>query len=107
MVGLLLVAAGLTFGQQEIRGATESYRGLIVREIRLEYPGGPAPEASRELVELLPGEPYRPESVRRSIQQLFSLGVFSDIKVEAFPAGDPAEEKREVVVVFRLFPRLE
>jgi outer membrane protein assembly complex protein YaeT len=104
MVGPLLLAAGITFGQEAIQGATESYRGLLVQEIRLEYPGGPAPEASRELVELRRGEPYRPEAVRRSIQQLFSLGVFSDIKVEAFPAG---EEKREVVVVFRLFPRLE
>jgi outer membrane protein assembly factor BamA len=52
----------------------------------------------------VPGETYHPEAVRRSIQQLFSLGVFSDIKVEAFPAGD---ERNEVSVLFRLFPRLE
>jgi outer membrane protein assembly complex protein YaeT len=42
--------------------------------------------------------------VRRSIQQIFSLGVFSDIKVEAFPAGPAGEE---VSVVFHLFPRVE
>ncbi|MGH9391422.1 MAG: POTRA domain-containing protein, partial [Vicinamibacteria bacterium] len=69
--------------------------------------GGPPPEASRELIELSPGEPYRPEAVRRSIQQLFSLGVFSDIKVEASPARDTNGESREVSVLFRLFPRLE
>ncbi len=94
----------LALGQDAAPGATESYRGRIIREVRLEHPGGPPPEASRELIELSPGEPYRPEAVRRSIQQLFSLGVFSDIKVEASPAGDNG---REVEVLFRLFPRLE
>ncbi len=104
MLASLLFVAGLAVGQEAAQSATESYRGWTVREIRLEHPGGPAPEASRELIELLPGEPYRPEAVRRSIQQLFTLGVFSDIKVEAFPAGDAS---REVEVLFRLFPRLE
>ncbi len=99
----LLLAVGLALGQEVAPGATESYRGRIIREVRLEHPGGPAPEASRELIELSPGTPYRPEAVRRSIQQLFSLGVFSDIKVEAAPAGDGTE----VSVLFRLFPRME
>jgi outer membrane protein assembly complex protein YaeT len=103
MTALLVLLVGLTFGQHAAPGATESYRGLIIREVRLEHPGGPAPEASRELIELAPGDPYRPEAVRRSIQQLFSLGVFSDIKVEAAPAGDGSG----VSVLFRLFPRLE
>jgi outer membrane protein assembly complex protein YaeT len=94
-----LVALG--FGQEVPPGASESYRGRIVREVRLEHPGGPVPEASRALIELAVGEPYRPEAVRRSIQQLFSLGAFSDIKVEAFPAGE------ELSVLFRLFPRLD
>ncbi len=104
MLSTLVLAAGVALGQDAAPSATESYRGWIVREIRLEHPGGAPPEASRELIEVLPGEPYRPEAVRRSIQQLFSLGVFSDIKVEAFPAGDAS---REVEVLFRLFPRLE
>ncbi len=101
---LLPLAFGLALAQEAAPGATESYRGRIIREVRLEHPGGPPPEASRELIELAPGEPYRPEAVRRSIQQLFSLGLFSDIKVEALPAGI---EDREVSVLFRLFPRLE
>ncbi len=101
---MLWLVVGLALGQEEWTRATESYRGRIVREVRLEQPDGSPPEASRELVELNPGEPYRPEAVRRSIQQLFSLGVFSDVKVEAFPAGAAGEE---VGVVFRLFPRVE
>ena len=104
MTPLLMLLVGLTFGRQVAPGATESYRGRIIREVLLDHPGGPAPEASRELIELSPGERYRPEAVRRSIQQLFSLGVFSDIKVDAAPAGDDGSE---VTVLFRLFPRLE
>ncbi|HLE70585.1 MAG TPA: POTRA domain-containing protein, partial [Vicinamibacteria bacterium] len=104
MTALLVLVVGLASGQEAAPGATESYRGRVIREVRLEHPGGPPPEAVRELIELSPGEPYRPEAVRRSIQQLFSLGVFSDIKVEAAPAGDNG---REVEVLFRLFPRLE
>ncbi|MGH9337051.1 MAG: POTRA domain-containing protein, partial [Vicinamibacteria bacterium] len=96
---VLALAIGGRAAAQE--SATETYRGRILREVRIEPVGGPAPEASRELIELVPGDSYRPESVRRSIQQLFSLGAFSDIKVEAIPVGD------EVDVVFRLFPRLE
>jgi len=110
MTALLVLVVGLASGQEAAPGATESYRGRVIREVRLEHPGGPPPEAVRELIELSPGEPYRPEAVRRSIQQLFSLGVFSDIKVEASPASDTdeaSEESREVSVLFRLFPRLE
>ena len=106
MTALMLVV-GLALGQDATPGATESYRGLLIREVLLKHPGGPPPEASRELIELAPGEPYRPEAVRRSIEQLFSLGVFSDIKVEAFPAGDAGGASREVSVLFRLYPRLE
>jgi len=58
------------------------------------------PEATRALVDIEPGDVYSPEAIRRSIRQLFALGAFSDIKVEAERAGD------EVDVRFRLFPRL-
>jgi outer membrane protein assembly complex protein YaeT len=99
---LLLLSFGLA--QDSTPGATESYRGRIVREVRLDDSGVAAPEAARELIGLTPGEPYRPEAVRRSIQQLFSLGVFSDVKVEASPALD---DPSGVSVLFRLLPRLE
>ena len=104
MTALTTLLLLLELAQEVAPRATESYRGRVIREVRLEHPGGPPPDASRELIELAPGEPYRPEAVRRSIQQLFFLGVFSDIKVEASPAGDNG---REVSVLFRLFPRLE
>jgi outer membrane protein assembly complex protein YaeT len=104
MTALHLLLLSLGLAQDSTPRATESYRGRIVQEVRLEHPGGPPPEVSRELIELSPGEPYHPEAVRRSIQQLFSLGLFSDIKVEAFPAGDG---ENGVSVLFRLFPRLE
>jgi outer membrane protein assembly complex protein YaeT len=103
-VPAILFAAAIALADEGTPRATESYRGRIVREVRVEQEAGPVPDASRDLIELEPGEPYRPEAVRRSIQQLFSLGVFSDIKVEAFPDG---ESDGEVSVFFRLFPRVE
>ncbi|HXV60288.1 MAG TPA: POTRA domain-containing protein [Vicinamibacteria bacterium] len=80
--------------------ATERYRGEPIQSIHFIYEGETLPEASRELVELVEGGSYEPEKVRRSIRQLFALGVFSDIKVEAetVPGG--------VSVTFRLFPRM-
>jgi outer membrane protein assembly complex protein YaeT len=98
----LLALASLASGPDGAASATESYRGRIVRELRLEQTEGLPPEAGRELVDLVVGEPYRPEAVRRSIKQLFALGAFSDIKVEAAPVGPDG-----VDVLFRLFPRLE
>jgi outer membrane protein insertion porin family len=86
---------------QEMReSATASYRGRRIRKVEIELEGGEAPEASRELVEMSEGQPYEPEAVRRSIKQLFALGVLSDVKVEASPVGAD-----EVDVRFRLFPR--
>ena len=43
----LLLLIGFAFGQDATPGATESYRGRVIREVRLEHPGGPPPEASR------------------------------------------------------------
>lgn len=83
------------------RSATETYRGMAVREVLLAYEGDAMPEATRALVDIEPGQAYSPEAVRRSIRQLFALGAFSDVKVEAERIGD------EVDVLFRLYPRLE
>lgn len=100
---LLLAPVGLrpARGDTQRASATESYRGRVLHDVRLVSEGGSFPEASRALVELQPGDSYRPEEVRRSIRQLFALGAFSDIKVEAEPVGDAVD------VVFRLYPRLE
>lgn len=89
-------------GQAGLESATASYRGRRIRDVEIRLEGGEPPEASRELVELSTGDRYQPEAVRRSIKQLFALGVLSDVKVEAFPVGSD-----EVDVLFRLFPRPE
>jgi outer membrane protein insertion porin family len=106
----LALAAGGEAGPRPVDGegepshesATASYRGRRIRTVEIELEGGVAPEECRELVDLSPGELYEPEAIRRSIKQLFALGVFSDVKVEAFPAGSD-----EVDIHFRLFPRPE
>jgi outer membrane protein assembly complex protein YaeT len=76
---------------------------MTVRDVVLVYQGDQMPEATRALVDIEPGTPYSPEAVRRSIRQLFALGAFSDIKVEAerVEAGDG-----EVDLLFRLYPTL-
>jgi outer membrane protein assembly complex protein YaeT len=98
----LLLALSLPAPGRGEEAATEKYRGRIVRDLRIEFGGQVPPEASASLVALEPGEPYQPEAVRRSVKQLFALGAFSDVKVEAFAAGEDG-----VDVLFRLFPRLE
>ncbi len=81
--------------------ATERYAGRLVSTIDIVLEGGTLPEAAESLVQISAGEPYRPEVVRRSIKQLFALGDFSDIKVEAEPQGD------DVALTFRLYPALK
>ena len=88
---------------QSEKSATERYRGMVVRDVLLAYEGEEMPEATRALLDLAPGDLYRPDAVRRSIRQLFALGAFSDIKVEAERVGD----EDAVDVLFRLYPRLE
>ena len=101
MIFALAIGATSPSAQEIASSATEKLRDLRVRDVRLVFEGAPIPEASYELVEVQAGEAYRPEAVRRSIKQLFALGAFSDIKVEAAPVGE------EVDVIFRLYPRIE
>jgi outer membrane protein insertion porin family len=104
MLGMILVFAirATSSSAQEIASSTtEKLRDLRVRDVSLVFEGALIPKASYELVELQVGEAYRPEAVRRSIEQLFALGAFSDIKVEAAPVGE------EVDVIFRLYPRIK
>ena len=101
----VVLAAGLGTASAE-QSATERYRGLPVRDVRLVLDGAEIPEAAPDLIDVEPGEPYRPETVRRSIQQLFALGAFSDIKVEA-ERVEASAGGDQVDILFRLFPRLE
>ena len=106
LIGVLAVASG-SAAQPEL-SATERYRGMVVRDVRLVYEGPEMPQATRALVDLEPGDIYRPDAVRRSIRQLFALGSFSDIKVEAeIVPGPEISFEDEVDVVFRLYPRFE
>ena len=83
--------------------ASESYRGMRVRDVRLALRNTELPEATRELIDIAPGDIYSPEAIRRSIRQLFALDKFSDIKVEA----DRVDNGQEVDVIFHLYPRVE
>ena len=106
LIGVLAVASGVA--AQPEPSATERYRGMVVRDVRLVYEGPEMPQATRALVDLEPGDIYRPDAVRRSIRQLFALGSFSDIKVEAeIVPGPEISFEDEVDVVFRLYPRFE
>ena len=97
-----LSAASLS-AQTARERASESYRGMRVRDVRFTLRNAELPDATRELIDIAPGDIYRPEAIRRSIRQLFALDKFSDIKVEA----DRVENGQEVDVIFRLYPRVE
>ena len=91
-IGLILaLAAG---------GTSERFAGRSVLSVELSLSRGQLPAEARTLVEVQPGDPYDPAAVRRSIKQLFALGSFSDIKVDARPVGDA------VSLTFELYPRL-
>jgi outer membrane protein assembly complex protein YaeT len=92
---LTLVAAMLA------TGAASRYTGMPVTQVDFAFEGaGSLPETARSLVGINSGDPYDPEAIRRSIKQLFALGAFSDIKVEADNGDDG------VALTFRLYPAL-
>jgi outer membrane protein assembly complex protein YaeT len=80
--------------------AANRYEGRLVTTIDIVLEGGSPPAAAKSLIEVNAGEPYRSEAVRRSIKQLFALGEFSDIKVEAEPRGN------DLALTFHLYPAL-
>ncbi len=104
-IALLWACLGATSlsAQTARERASESYRGARVRDVRLALRDTQLPEATRELIDIVPGDIYSPEAIRRSIRQLFALDKFSDVKVEA----DRVENGQEVDVIFHLYPRVE
>jgi len=80
--------------------ASERYTGRLVNAVEFHLAQGQLREEARALVEVQPGVPYDPATVRRSIKQLFALGSFSDIKVDARPVGDG------VSLTFHLYPQV-
>ena len=100
---LLLVAATMAM-PVSAQEASDAFFGQTVTEIRFELegrPGVPLPnEASlRDLVDVRPGQPLRRDDVRSSMDHLFALGRYEDIRplVTSAPTG--------VAVLFRLVPR--
>ena len=84
--------------------ASGVYIGQTVAEVRFEVegrPGIPVPSEAnlRELVDVRPGQPLRRDDVRGSMDHLFALGRYEDIRpvVVSAPTG--------VIVTFRLVPR--
>ena len=64
---------------------------------------GPVDEARmKNLTELVPGKPLTAGAVRLSIRNLFATRRFSDLALEAAPAGDGVA----VVIVFSAAPRI-
>ncbi|HSB62413.1 MAG TPA: POTRA domain-containing protein, partial [Vicinamibacteria bacterium] len=68
---------------------------VTVRSVRIE---APAPERFAPYVELVPGQPFDPEAVRRAVDLLYATGEFEDVVVEA--EGGPEGKD----VVFRTRP---
>lgn len=69
--------------------AADNLQGLPVTQIVFSPPAQPIPAARlQQLIAVREGAPLDAESVRRSIQQMFSTGRYSDIQVDASRAGD-------------------
>ena len=80
------------------------YFGQTVAEVRFEIegPSGAAVESQsslRELVDVRPGQPLRRDDVRTSMDHLFALGRYEDIRPIV------ATTSSGVIVTFRLVPR--
>lgn len=94
----LLLSLGLAFAASGRAEDPASFAGKRVTRVVLQPAAGSAAGEAEELLEIRAGDPYSPGAVRRSIQQLFALGAFSDIKVAAEP------EESGVALTFFLYP---
>jgi len=97
----VILAIAVPAAAQDASGV---YIGQTVSEVRFEVegrPGIPVPSEAnlRELVDVRPGQPLRRDDVRGSMDHLFALGRYEDIRpvVVSAPTG--------VIVTFRLVPR--
>jgi outer membrane protein assembly factor BamA len=98
---VLVAAAAPASARQD---AVDAFFGRTVGEVRFEVAGRPGePPANqdslRELIDVRAGQPLTREALRSSMDQLFALAQYDDIRplAETAPAG--------VVVTFRLMPR--
>ena len=90
-IGVLTV---FSLGCTELFGAPEQYEGKPISNIRFE----PArqPLSDDQLIALLPlrtGQVLRTTDIRDAIQRLYATGEYSDIAVDASPAGSGVDLK--------------
>ncbi len=92
---LLLVVLALP-----LRGWADSttYAGLAVEEVIFDAPPSVEVAELRYLVEVEVGGIYRPGDVRRSIELLYSLGIFQEVYATVMPDG------ARLFVTFHLVP---
>lgn len=89
---LLLWLALLAVAVPGVAGAVEveptAYAGRIVRTVHLETPRGVSASQLAYLVEQEVDAPLNPQAVRRSVELLFRLGQFDDVRAEITPLPD-------------------
>ncbi len=69
-------------------GQPTAYAGRIVRTVHLETPRGVSASQLAYLVEQDADAPLNPQAVRRSVELLFRLGQFDDVRAEVTPLPD-------------------
>ncbi|MCO4772233.1 MAG: BamA/TamA family outer membrane protein [Deltaproteobacteria bacterium] len=69
-----------------------TFSGRIVRAVHLETPRGVAAAQLAYLVEQPVDEPLNPQAVRRSVELLFRLGQFDDVRADVTPLPDGSVE---------------
>jgi outer membrane protein assembly factor BamA len=103
--GISALVVGLTLAAPAAgQDPAEVYFGQTVLEVRFEneeQPDAPLPNVAslRELVDVQAGSPLRREDVRTSMDHLFALGRYEDVRPLVVPGTGG------VIVVFRLLPR--
>jgi outer membrane protein assembly factor BamA len=90
-----IAAGGLAADPQP----SELLRGQVIREVVFRSAGDRREEELRGLADLEPGTLYRPSRIRRSIERLYQLGEFENVRVRAQPLADG------VRLTFELPPR--
>ena len=73
-------------GRQSGRARSADLDGQRIAFVTVAWADGrpdPVPEAASRLLSLRPGDTYRALAVRQSVKQIFSLGRFRDVRVQA------------------------
>lgn len=98
-VRVLLLTTALGAAAAPASAEVADYLGRTVTQVRFEYEGASLTDAALSaLVETRVGRPLRPDEVRRTIDRLFDLGRYEDIRVRASLEGGG------VVLVYELVP---